>query len=485
MTYNLPNDVDGVTYTNNLNTALNTISTAIPTIVAGTGISIIGDTISSTITQGLSTIYGGNDIVISGNDTISFINNTGYITESDTIFGNYPTKANNLSDVVSQQTALNNLTAVASATNEYVLTKDTSSGNAIFKAGGGDIHTTQTTVNAAAGDLNLSTASYTGKSFSPLSQDTLPFGIVVSADGSKMYVAGYINGAIYEYNLSTPGDVSTASYVNSFSTVSQLSHPWGLTISPDGTKMFVTGYVTNSIYQYNLGTAGDITTATYITSFDTSAQCSYVLGLTSSHDGHELYVVDHTTNFIYQYNLATAWTLSTASYSSKSLNPSSQDTSIWNLALSTDDTKIYVTGSATSSVYEYNLSVAGDISTAIYSTKFFNTTSQDTNCLAITFFDTKMYLMGYTSHTIYEYILTSASGGSAIFSEPFQASNYKNIIIYLNSLNGTASYTFPVAFTNTPQILSQSLTAKVTALSTIAVTITGTTDSGFIELIGY
>lgn len=47
--------------------------------------------------------------------------------------------ASNLSDVNNQQTSLNNVTAVSGATNEYVLTKDTSTGNAIFKiaAGGG------------------------------------------------------------------------------------------------------------------------------------------------------------------------------------------------------------------------------------------------------------------------------------------------------------------------------------------------------------
>lgn len=42
--------------------------------------------------------------------------------------------SNNLTDVAAQQTALNNLTNVAAATNEFVLTKDTASGNAIFKA---------------------------------------------------------------------------------------------------------------------------------------------------------------------------------------------------------------------------------------------------------------------------------------------------------------------------------------------------------------
>jgi len=47
--------------------------------------------------------------------------------------------ASNLSDVAVQQTALNNVTAVSGGTNEHVLTKDTSTGNAIWKvaAGGG------------------------------------------------------------------------------------------------------------------------------------------------------------------------------------------------------------------------------------------------------------------------------------------------------------------------------------------------------------
>lgn len=50
--------------------------------------------------------------------------------------------ASNLSDVNNQQTALNNITAVSGATNEYVLTKDTATGNATWKAsqgGGGAI----------------------------------------------------------------------------------------------------------------------------------------------------------------------------------------------------------------------------------------------------------------------------------------------------------------------------------------------------------
>ena len=99
--------------------------------------------------------------VIGGAAAISLVNDaagtitevdTGALADSDTVI---PTskrakdyadlklaKASNLSDVAAQQTALNNITAVSAATNEHVLTKDTATGNAVFKvaaSGGGDV----------------------------------------------------------------------------------------------------------------------------------------------------------------------------------------------------------------------------------------------------------------------------------------------------------------------------------------------------------
>ena len=55
----------------------------------------------------------------------------------------------------------------------------------------------------------------------------------------------------YEFKLSTGFDVSSASYVGSFDISSQETVPNGLTFNNDGTKMFVVGSSGDEVNEYS------------------------------------------------------------------------------------------------------------------------------------------------------------------------------------------------------------------------------------------
>ena len=80
-----------------------------------------------------------------------------------------------------------------------------------------------------------------------------------------------------------------------------------------------------------------------------------------------------------------------------------------------------------------------------------------------------------------------STSGTAAFSEPFQGPSDKRVIIHLAACLGTASYTYPTAFTNSPSCYASSLVACTVAgtISSTAVTVTGTTSTGSLTLEDY
>ncbi len=73
-------------------------------------------------------------------------------------------------------------------------------------------------------------------SFRVRSQEPAPNGLAFNTDGTKMFVVGYTGQDVNEYTLSTGFDVSTASFVDSFDVKSQDTSPSGLAFNTDGTR---------------------------------------------------------------------------------------------------------------------------------------------------------------------------------------------------------------------------------------------------------
>ena len=123
-----------------------------------------------------------------------------------------------------------------------------------------------------------------------------------------MYVIGIIGDSIYEYNLSTAWNVSTLSYLQSFSVAAQDASPQGLFFKPEGTKMYVLGNTGDDVNEYNLSTAWNITTASYVQNYsvgDAFNQTGILIpqGLFFRPDGSRMYIVDSGNDIIWGYGL--------------------------------------------------------------------------------------------------------------------------------------------------------------------------------------
>lgn len=255
-------------------------------------------------------------------------------------------------------------------------------------------------------DPDLANASYDSVSFSVASEETVPTNIGFSDDGTNMYIIGVISDKIHQYTLSTAWDLSTASYASKSLTTDD-SSPRDFTFKPDGTKVYFCGTTNDTTYQYSLSTAWDISTATTDNkSFSSSTQDGSPVGIKFKNDGSKVYIVGATNDTIYQYSLSTAWDISTASYDSVSFDLSTQQTSPQGIEFNPDGTTFFVPSieSGNRRIYKYTLSTAWDISTASYASVNFDTSSEDAPWgLAFKSDGSKMYIVGTGSDTVYQY----------------------------------------------------------------------------------
>lgn len=275
------------------------------------------------------------------------------------------------------------------------------------------------TTNAEIRQYNLttpgdpSTATDSGNSLSfPDGNEFEYMDTAFSSDGTRMYICFWTGSStiyqpVEQYNLSTAWDVSTAvPKVKKFYVGSQEANPTGVYVKPDGTKMYVVGTAGDDINEYNLSTAYDVSTAAYNQNFSVSAQETTPSGVEFKPDGTKMYVVGTTGDDINEYNLTTAWDISTASYN-QNFSVSGQESSPSSVRFKSDGTKMFVCGSSGDDVNEYNLSTAWDVSTASYVQNF---ATGETNQIGLAFSDdgTKMYTCGYTLDYIKEWDLDTA-----------------------------------------------------------------------------
>lgn len=189
------------------------------------------------------------------------------------------------------------------------------------------------------------------------SQENNPNAVTFKPDGTAMYITGDNGNDVNQYSLSSPWDISTATYVQNFSVSSQTLEPGGLSFKPDGSKMFVVGNDEGldgtDVNEYSLATPWDISTASYVQRFDTVGT-TLPFGLAFKYDGTQMYVIDGAVDTIRQFVLSTPWDVSTSSFE-KNKSVSAVDTAPRGMAVSPDGTQMYIAGNQTNAILQYSL----------------------------------------------------------------------------------------------------------------------------------
>lgn len=140
-------------------------------------------------------------------------------------------------------------------------------------------------------------------------------GVDMSNDGTKFFsINEYSNNTVYEYDLSTAYDLTSMTLTATDSFDPPQSYSGDLKFSPDGSKMFIVTTSNNRMYQYNLSTAFDISTRDSGTLFDPSYT---VHGFAIVNSGNTMFTQGYnssTSITLRKWNLSTPYTLTGASY---------------------------------------------------------------------------------------------------------------------------------------------------------------------------
>ena len=187
-------------------------------------------------------------------------------------------------------------------------------------------------------------------------ENDAPHGIYIREnDGAKMWILNRTE--IWEYTLSNPWDISSASQTGYRNLSNDLVRGHGVYFRPNGTRMYVDDRVHEAVLQYNLSTAWDVSTASRNYVLDISNQQEEVRGIKLNSSGSRMYLMDTGRREILEYHISNAHDISSASFIG-SFSVSSQSSDPRGLSFNSDFDGFYVTESTNNRVYQYRILIA-------------------------------------------------------------------------------------------------------------------------------
>lgn len=199
-----------------------------------------------------------------------------------------------------------------------------------------------------------------------ITEDTSPQDVRFNPEGTKMYVVGGNNAAIYQYSLPLPFNLVPQRLEFSDTALAEDPVPTGITFNPTGTKLFIVGEASSSVHQYTLPTPFDISVKTLDTSFILAIGIEELNGISFNTAGTKMFVTIHDHDSIAridQYTLTASFDIATTPTLDTSFSVISDDNKPLGVTFNDDGSKMYVTGSDGDAIYQYNLANPFDLNT--------------------------------------------------------------------------------------------------------------------------
>lgn len=234
-------------------------------------------------------------------------------------------------------------------------------------------------------------------------QESMPGGIAFSNDGTKMFVVGFISDAVQQYQLTNPFDVTAGvSFEGSFDISGQEMAPTDITFNDDGTKMYVTGNFSDGVNQYILNTPFDITDINQVT-FDDIFEFPGNASLASisfNTNGTKMFLVNAFDD-IDQYTLTTPFDVTgTVTDDMISFDTNPHGTTVRGFEFSPNGFKLFITfddgGTNGTDVNQFSLTNPFDISTGVSFESVFDIINEEPSPMDLTFSadGTKLFVIG-------------------------------------------------------------------------------------------
>jgi hypothetical protein len=198
----------------------------------------------------------------------------------------------------------------------------------------------------------------------------------ITSEGTRLYTTEYSTGTTRQWNLSTPYDLTTASYINVKTSIR--SNIWNIQFKNDGTLLFMSDNSGNLV-SYSLSNPWDITSvgSNPIASITMPSSTANKYGtFCFTPTGSGLIIASYDSGIIYQYSLSTPWDITNitqvASWSGIGYTPVSP-------RFNATGEKIFINSISPIRIYEYDLASPYDITSQTYTGNVFDLRSIDTS----------------------------------------------------------------------------------------------------------